>query len=427
MEKLVERLATITHELVKYPSVEMYPTYINDCLECAKKRILMNQPLLEIKGFESRGKRSLLFYAGKNPPKVLMVAHLDVVDAPSQHDFSTSTIDEFRLRGRGTADMKGPAAAMIDIMATEPVTGLGLLLTTDEEIGGMDGVGHILDTISWRPDVVILPDGGANMRLITDQKGILRLRVVATGKSAHSSRPWIGDNAILHITNAYQSLLQAYPPPTQEDDPQPAITLSGILGGSSQNTIPWYAEGTLDIRFSDDQPKRFDLLKEDVQQHLARFGIAAHVIAKSPGFHLNAQSPFVAKLQDVATHIIKRPLPLSREAGASDARYFSNLDIPVLMFQPECAGWHSDDEWINLESLGSFRAICLNFARVVLGKEKLATSSTKLPAPQTPGVPRVAKARKKAVATTFTAEATAKHVETQQGSSPGHKKRPAAK
>jgi len=37
-------------------------------------------------------------------------------------------------------------------------------------------------------------------------------------------------------------------------------------------------------------------------------------------------------------------------SGSSDARYFSQKDIPVIMTRPRSGGSHSDNEWLDLES-----------------------------------------------------------------------------
>lgn len=363
MDQLIERLATITEQLVSFPTIEHNATEIDTCLNWVKSHILAHSPRLNVQEFMSQGKRSLLFTAGLEPPTVLFCGHLDVVDAPRQSDFQTTRIDATRLRGRGTADMKGPIAAMIDIMTHDPVSDTGLLLTTDEEIGGENGVGYILPLLPWKPDVVILPDGGANMRLITEQKGILRLRLIAHGQSAHSSRPWLGDNAILKLTNAYSALMRKYPAPIAEDDWKVSMTLSEIIGGISPNSVPWIAEGTLDVRFpamSDEDDAR---LLANLKQNLKRRHIETSVVSSAPGFKLDSNSPFIKQLQSIAASILQRPFDLAREAGASDARYFAEYGIPVLMFQPFCAGWHSDNEWIDLASLAQFRSICHAFAK----------------------------------------------------------------
>jgi succinyl-diaminopimelate desuccinylase len=370
MDKVLEeRLATITEHLVSFPTVDGNSHDIYNCLDWVRTRVLTQSPRLDVRSFNSHDKPSLLFTAGKVPPRVLFCGHLDVVEAPKK-EFHASLVDSTRIRGRGTADMKGPIAALLDIMATEPISGVGLLLTTDEEVGGENGTNHVLQNLDWKPDVVVLPDGGANMRLVVEQKGILRLRITAKGVAAHSSRPWLGDNPFMHIYHAHDALLRAYPMPKSEDDWRVSIALTEMFGGVAPNSVPWHAEATLDIRYPDEGEEQFARMVADIRRRLARYGITAHIASKSPGFRLDTDMPVLDRLQDVATYLRHEKLPLAREAGASDARYFASAQVPVLMFQPECANWHGADEWVDLASLASFRTLCLGFARSMLKGER---------------------------------------------------------
>lgn len=372
MDRIVERLATITDHLVSFPTVASNPTALQGCVDWVRAFILTRAPRLHLRQFLSNGKPALLLSAGDMPPRVLCCGHLDVVEATQPSAYQAIPLGENRLQGRGVADMKGPVAALLDILVNDSLPGMGVLLTTDEEIGGQDGTAHVLQQLDWLPEVVILPDGGANMRLVTAQKGVLRLNVTATGRAAHGSRPWLGDNAIERLYRGYQSLLRAYPIPASESDWRVSITLSELHGGQAPNSVPWQATATLDVRFPATGPHAGETLFHDIQCRLQRHNVQAQIAKLSPAFELDLQHPCVARLQEVAQSLLQHPLPLSREAGASDAHYFAALGVPVLMFQPECADWHGAGEWINLESLATFRTLCAGFVKTLLGREKSA-------------------------------------------------------
>ena len=376
--RLVERLATTTDHLVGFPTVENNPDALQHCVDWTRAHALKHAPRLHIKQFASNNKPSILFTAGEAPPRVLFFGHLDVVEAVHQSAFKTSQQDSVRLKGRGTADMKGPIAAMLDVMEHEPQTGLGLLLTTDEEIGGQDGIGHVLQTIDWRPEVVILPDGGANMHLVVEQKGMLRLRLEAEGIAAHGSRPWKGDNAIERIFKGYQKLLRAYPMPQAEEDWRVSITLSELHGGMVPNSVPWKAEATLDVRYPQSDTLTDDVLLADMQRRLKPLGVSVCAVKRAPAFKLDETSGLVQRMQEVSQIVRQQPIQTVREAGASDAHYFAEEDVPVLMFQPECGEWHGADEWVNLESLATFRTMCTTFAKSYLSRDRGTRSTSRL-------------------------------------------------
>nr|MBA3826004.1 M20/M25/M40 family metallo-hydrolase [Ktedonobacterales bacterium] len=337
------------------------------CAEWTRAHVIKRKPRIDTQMFTSNGKPSILFTTGNVPPRILLCGHLDVVEAIHQ-DYTTSQTTETQLSGRGTADMKGPIAAMLDIMEYEPVTGMGLLLTTDEEVGGIDGVAHVLGQIPWRPEVVILPDGGANMQLVTEQKGLLHLRLEAFGTAAHGSRPWKGDSAIDRLYRGYQKLIRAYPQPTSEDDWRISIMLSELHGGLTPNSVPWMAEASLDIRF----PATYNAgeIVKHIRKIVAQLAITVHVVKVVPAMKMDSQNSSVALLQQTAQSVAGTFLPLVREVTISPAASaLSSSDIPTLMFQPQCGNWHEESEWVDLVSLAKFRNLCVRFAKDYLNKD----------------------------------------------------------
>ncbi|HEY7782969.1 MAG TPA: M20/M25/M40 family metallo-hydrolase [Ktedonobacterales bacterium] len=367
MGTMTERLAEIAGGLVGFPSVAADGEALHACADWVSAR-MARTPSLRVRRFEDVGTPSVLVTVGESVPTVLFCGHLDVVEATDPAAY-TGTRQGNRLIGRGAADMKGPIAALLDIVETEPVAGLGLLLTGDEESGGAHGTAHVLRSLDWRPEVVVLPDGGANMRLVTEQKGMLRLRLTAEGQAAHGARPWLGINALERIIAGYQAVRRAYPPPVDEDDWRVSATLTVLRNrGNAPNTVPDFAEGMLDLRYPGNGPGASDgqELLRAVRGHLARHDVRSDILLHAPPFVLDPDSPWAGRLRDVARGVLDDPMRLVREAGASDARYFGVEGVPVLVFQPVCADWHGAGEWIDLESLAAFREVCARFAREAL-------------------------------------------------------------
>ena len=91
---------------------------------------------------------------------------------------------------------------------------LGLQLVTDEEVGGYDGTAHQIAAGVTAGFVLIGEQSG--LRVVTDSKGILQVRLHATGTAAHAAYPWLGDNALLTVTGAVDAVLRRYPVPADE-------------------------------------------------------------------------------------------------------------------------------------------------------------------------------------------------------------------
>jgi len=60
----------------------------------------------------------------------------------------------------------------------------------DEEIGGHDGAQAALAQL--KADFAIALDGGNLRKIVVKEKGILRLKLISRGKTAHGARPWLG-------------------------------------------------------------------------------------------------------------------------------------------------------------------------------------------------------------------------------------------
>src|SRR5690348_883167 len=156
----IERLAEIAAALVAFPTLADDGDALDRCLPWAVEYARSLVPDLRVQRYHSGGKSSALLWHGDTPPRMLLAGHLDVVAAAGPDAFTPRRDERGRLYGRGAADMKGPVAALLDLLTAERLPGLGLLLTTDEESGGEHGTLHVLERMETPPQVVLLPDGG---------------------------------------------------------------------------------------------------------------------------------------------------------------------------------------------------------------------------------------------------------------------------
>jgi succinyl-diaminopimelate desuccinylase len=145
---------------------------------------------------------------GDSPgPCVHLNGHLDVVppgDGWTVDPFG-GVVRDGRLYGRGSADMKAGLAAAV--MAAEACRRAGVELrgtleisgTVDEESGGEAGVRLLAERglISvQRTDHVIIPEPLDPERVCVGHRGVYWFRVVAHGRIAHGSMPFLGVSAI---------------------------------------------------------------------------------------------------------------------------------------------------------------------------------------------------------------------------------------
>jgi acetylornithine deacetylase/succinyl-diaminopimelate desuccinylase-like protein len=182
------------------------------------KEIFQNEknPLISTKIFETAPNRGnlLVKIKGSGPessPSWGFAAHLDVVPAKSLDDwdyppFSGEIVkmehDQF-IWGRGTFDMKQVGTSYIMAMLTllregfQPKGNIKLIFEADEERGGKEGMGILVDKYWEDIQVDCLITEGAGYKLPTGkdfaiqrgEKGKCQTKVEASGISGHGSTP----------------------------------------------------------------------------------------------------------------------------------------------------------------------------------------------------------------------------------------------
>lgn len=293
-------------------------------------------------------------------PKVLLSAHLDVVPANFPEQYG-STMDGSKLKARGASDMKFCAPLFLDLLAELPEATRARVLiafTFDEEIGGNAGTRWLLDEHGLRPGSCFLPDGGDNFQLEADEKGVLQFRIKTAGKSSHGSRPWLGENAIDRFLAIYADLRAQFPVIDKPGTWGPTLNLGKVSGGSAANQVPDSCEALLDTRFV--ETTTLAKTQALVESIVAGRGQVEAVVAGDL-FHLDPASPAFRWIQDAAREHVGKELGIYKSEGASDARFYTKHGVPVVLTKPVCAGHHSADEWIDLDTIGPYARMMRRF------------------------------------------------------------------
>ena len=136
----------------------------------------------------SAGRDNLLAF--REPPALVFSTHVDCVPpyVPLSEDAET-------IRGRGSCDAKGLAAAMVaaaERLAARGERRIGLLFLVGEE-NGSDGA-RVAADLEPRGRFLVNGEPTEN-RLSIGQKGSLRVDLQATGRAAHSAYPEEGESA----------------------------------------------------------------------------------------------------------------------------------------------------------------------------------------------------------------------------------------
>jgi len=235
-------------------------------------------------------KANLVAVAGPARPGGLALSgHVDVVPWADQPGWTRDPlrleIEDRRVYGRGTSDMKGFLAQCLDAVRrldrTRLERPLHLLLTSDEEVGCL-GAARLVESLpvllgEYPPPALAWIGEPTGWRVFHAHKGVVGFRVQVRGEGGHSSVPEAGVNAIAVAAQAIATIgaLQRdlRRSPSREfqalfpEAPYTTVNLGTIRGGTANNMIAESCEFTLSYRpLPDEDPLR---LHRQVAERLA--------------------------------------------------------------------------------------------------------------------------------------------------------------
>jgi succinyl-diaminopimelate desuccinylase len=314
--------------------------------------------------------------------RILLHAHFDVVMANGDNQYIVTT-DDTKLYGRGVFDMKFAAAsymeALTDIIQHDELSAydLGVLITTDEEIGGEQGVMNFLEQ-GWTCDIAIIPDGGRDFKIEKRAKGFNFYFLDAHGTSTHGSRPWEGDNPLPKLLPAVQEIISHYKNPGPE---KPSVSINGIDTPGSFSQLGALARARIDVRaFEDGELEEID---NHLQSVAKKYDLTLTRHLTGAPVHLDTTNPLVHAFVECQTEVRKQPVEFTESLGASDARYFAAKGIPTIAEYPHGGNAHSAGEWLDRESLVQFyEVIKLYVQRAALDRSGSSIASRIFAAPK---------------------------------------------
>ena len=307
---------------------------------------------------------SLVVRVGSGEPKILLHGHVDVV--PGEEGQFEAREERDELYGRGVYDMKGALAAMmyavedLDAMGCDATVEFLVVPDEEQEHGGPTGAeilienGHVGDfLVTGEP---------TDFHVGTQSKGVLDLRIMLRGKSAHGSTPWLGKNAVLLAHEHYRRVAQL--PFAQERNelfPYPSMNLARIIGGDVLNRVPDRCTYDLDIRYLPNQDP-----KEIVRQIRAiDLPAEVEVLFYREPTYVSRSNPYVKVLREVAArHFRGNPVGVGRH-GASDIVYFQRAGVPGVEFGPVGGGHHGPNEYVVASSLETYRQMLVQFVQII--------------------------------------------------------------
>ena len=402
-ETSAKEVAEVTSDLIKFNSAHPAGRTV-ECVEYIEKYLDKHGIASEIHA-KDPNKPNIVAKIGGRGRKVLWLGHLDVVPEGKLEGWKyppyKGTLSEGRVWGRGSSDMKGScAAAMVSariLSAYKMPNTAEFWFTADEEIGGGDGARWLAESGRLKGEACIIGDGegGAyeNPSIDLGCKGGAGTKLIARGKTAHGSTPFLGDNAITKlikvIPQVYKisdyklKLPQELSKPLRESTrfyiPQantpeqikavkrlfyyPTVTCNIISGGVKTNVVPDYAEADFDIRLTPGVSQ--SEVRGEIERLVKAAGVPGVEVDKTrvpkptdpkldkAGFYESPNSNFMKQLSSTIRKATGKKPGVKILTGGTDGVSTSKIaGIPSLGYGTIITGQaHQPNEYVTVEAL----------------------------------------------------------------------------
>lgn len=360
-----------TTQLVAIPSSLDNPQALRQAVDFVADFVTAHADVT-IERLEQNGITSFLAYKGAERPAkfdILLNGHVDVV--PGSPEQFVPYMEDGKLYGRGTLDMKGTVMALAGVfceLVNKVPYSLGLEIVSDEENDGYDGVQYHISR-DVRADFAIMGEYSNHRDAIYNSaRGLYWVEVAFRGKAAHGGYPWRGDNAIVKASEFANTILQKYPIPAEETWTTTATIASISTPNDTYNKVPDYAVVKVDFRFTPDDPafKSEDTLRAFITSinpeaeviGIASSGASVYVDEKNP--YIRGLSNAMASTTDI------RPRYMARFAS-SDARHFAKYGMSCIEFGLYGQNSHSENEYVELDSFDEYLTTMRTFLKNPLG------------------------------------------------------------
>jgi acetylornithine deacetylase len=274
-------------------------------------------------------------------PAVVFSTHVDCVPP-----FFASRVDGDRIYGRGSCDAKGILASMVaaaDRLWRDGETRIGLVFVVGEERGS-DGARKANEAANGSRFLI---DGEpTDNRLGRATRGILRVKLRAAGRAAHSSFPELGDSAIDKLIDALVEL-RSIDLPADPALGRTHYTVGLINGGVAPNVVSPSAEAEVMFRTVSDA----DAVRRAMTPLERRVAIE-HVI-EVPPVRLRTVPGFDAAVFPYTT----------------DIPFLARWGEPLLFGPGSIHAAHTADEFVSIAELHAAADHYVTIARELLARQ----------------------------------------------------------
>ena len=286
---------------------------------------------------------------------ILLLGHTDTVHPRGTKEINPTRIEDGRLYGCGSFDMKANIVLMLEVLRafTElnltPKNPVTILLSCDEEIGSYSGREFVEREAANCEFCLVCEPSAPGGKVKTGRKGTGMFRLKTHGIPAHAGlEPEKGASAILEIAQQIQKLHKL-----NNLTKGTTVNVCTIAGGTTSNVIPAEATCEVDVRFSS---MKEAVRIENALKNLTPFDERVRMeilgeINRPPMERSRAVIRLYEKARKIAAEF-DYELGETQVGGASDGNFVAALGVPLLDgLGVSGAGAHTLDEFIYVEDI----------------------------------------------------------------------------
>jgi succinyl-diaminopimelate desuccinylase len=367
-------ILAFAQDLVSIASENPPGNYYRECVDRIRAeldRLGLAYQLLEVPGFSERPRYNLLSFYGDGQRTLYFHGHYDVVPAHTREQFAPR-VEQGRLYGRGSADMKAGLASMIYATALLkeckiPFQGrVGLCIVADEETGGQGGSRHLDEVgVLGKDGFAMLTPEPTSGAIWNANRGAVTLRVTVKGKAAHVGLQHQGVNAfeqMLEVARVLQTLKAEVEKRKTSYRIVPEAAAHSILmlggrveGGANFNVVPEACSFTVERRFNPEEEigtekaALFALLAQ-----VQRKGIKLEVEVLQEGYSSGVpeDDPVGRALAETVETVTGKRPAFEMCPGLLEIRWYARKGIPAFAYGPGLLEVsHGSQEFIDIERI----------------------------------------------------------------------------
>ena len=348
-------------DLVKIPSVCGDEAAIADFIAAWLKNNGIPAELMEVK--PRRPNVISRLRGASEGPRVMLNGHMDTV-APGEgwtHAPNGAEIQDGRMYGRGTVDMKSGLAAMLSAVAQAKSEGLPrrgeviLAAVVDEEAFDLGSYELVKSGLTEHLDFAMISEA-TDLDVVTAHRGRTVLDVTVHGKAAHSMRPEHGVNAISKAAVLINSLPRL-DGPTHPKLGRSTVNVLKVEGG--QEEVMLVADRcriVIDRCLVPGHNSKYAL--EELRMLIKELGIEADAnfyARETPfcdPFEIPDEHAAVKTALRAAESVLGKRPKIGFHEGPCDSCILVNQGkVPTIEFGPSGGRLHEPDEFVDLESV----------------------------------------------------------------------------